>query len=465
MAQFRLPLLMAERRPLLAAWLLFFTFAGFSALLLQWVVLPLWFPALHAGNGLLVGGDWVGFHKLAVDLSQKIHDQGWVAWELSPFGHPPAGIAAVFYTLAAPHPYVLIPLNAALHATAGVVLMQIARMLAGDDRIAFYASLPFVVFPSALAWYAQIGKDGYYFAGAFLCLYGWIVLARLPTWHSGALAVMAGLLWLGFGLLLMGTVRTYAFQLMQGMGVLFGLGLSVLFVARGAQRVLSWKKCILAIAVLFVIPLSLNFAPIETRGTSEVPRSDVAVGLSWHGSDFARDRWRPTEGLPRFIENSFLRIAVLRNGYFVTPGYDASGSMSDRNVELLSVKDFMIYLPRALQLGLFAPFPSEWTGPAHSSGGAIMRRVAGFEMSVVYVALIFVPYALWLWRRRVEFWLSVSFGGTLLLMYSYATPNIGSLHRLRYGFLMLLVTLGVAGAAVAWHKFRGFSDNSFPLKA
>jgi hypothetical protein len=191
---------------------------------------------------------------------------------------------------------------------------------------------------------------------------------------------------------------------------------------------------------------------------AEVPR------LSWHGADFAKERWRPTAGLPRFVENSFLRIAVLRHGYFVTPGYDGSGSMIDRDVELLSGKDFLTYLPRALQLGLFAPFPSDWLAPAQSSGGGIMRRVAGVEMLCVYFALAFLPYALWRWRSRVEMWLTAAFGSILLLLYSYATPNIGSLYRLRYGFLMLLVTLGVAGAFGAWRDFRNSSRFTFPLK-
>jgi hypothetical protein len=156
---------------------------------------------------------------------------------------------------------------------------------------------------------------------------------------------------------------------------------------------------------------------------------------------------------------------VLRQGYFVTPGYDGSGSMVDRDVELLSVKDFITYLPRALQLGLFAPFPTDWLAPAQSSGGGIMRLVAGVEMLGVYFALVFLPYTLWRWRFRVEMWLAAAFGSILLLLYSYTTPNMGSLYRLRYGFLMLLVALGVAGAFCAWRDFRNSSRFTFSLKS
>jgi hypothetical protein len=34
----------------------------------------------------------------------------------------------------------------------------------------------------------------------------------------------------------------------------------------------------------------------------------------------------------------------------------------------------------------------------------------------------------------------------LLLIYTYITPNVGSLYRSRHGFLMLLLALGIAGA-------------------
>lgn len=475
MDSFTSMLLRASHRPLVTAWVLFFTFAVVASLMLQLVVLPFWFPALHAGDGLLVGGDWVGFHRIGAALSEKIRSQGWAAWELSPFGQPPAGIAAALYALTVPKPYVLIPLNAALHATAGVVLVQIARLLTGDIRCAVFAALPFVLFPSAMAWYAQVQKDGFYFAGAFLCLYGWIVLARLTTWQAGVRPILAGFLWFGLGLALMASVRIYAFQLVQGISIVLAAGLIALFVVRGMRGSLLWGRCVLAIAGFLLIPILLKFAPVETRGTPEVPqiaskieddshRAPVVVvdGQFWHGAVFASEKWKESGWLPRFVENSFLKIAVLRHGYFVTPGYDGSGSMIDRDVELLSVKDFLTYLPRALQLGLFAPFPSDWASPAQSSGGGIMRRVAGVEMLVVYVALAFLPYALWHWRRRVEMWLTASFASIFLLLYSYATPNIGSLYRLRYGFLMLLVSLGVAAAFTALRDFRNSPLHSPP---
>ena len=51
----------------------------------------------------------------------------------------------------------------------------------------------------------------------------------------------------------------------------------------------------------------------------------------------------------------------------------------------------------------------------------------------------------WRWRRRAELWIVVLPCLAMLTLYSLAVPNLGALHRFRYGFLMTLVGLGVAG--------------------
>ncbi len=446
-----------QRTPYLVFWVAIFCTTAAIALIIQLVVLPYMLPELHAGNGLLLGGDWVGFHQIAAGVAERIRSEGWSAWQFRPYGHPPAGIAAAIYALTVSEPYVLIPLNAALHATAGVTLMRIARYLTDDDFVAMCVALPFVLFPSAMAWYAQIHKEGFYFAGAFLCLYGWILLARLSTWQSGWRPVLAGLVWLGAGLALMGLVRIYSFQVMQAMGFIFAVGLTVLFIVRGAKRKLPWKTCVAAIAILFLVPLLLRLAPVDSKLSYKVPETASTAGVTTGGHSTAemlvKDNWRPSGWLPRPIENIYLKLAVQREGWILRePGLEQnqkSGSLIDTDVRLSSVADFVVYLPRATQIAFLAPFPIHWIAPGKSPGGSLMRRVAGAEMIVVYCALLFLPYAVWHWRRKVEMWLPVAFGTMLVLIHAFSTLNIGTLYRQRYGFLMLLVVVGLAGCLKA----------------
>ncbi|MDO9372323.1 MAG: hypothetical protein Q7U07_07005 [Gammaproteobacteria bacterium] len=452
-----------QQAPYRVFWAAVFCTTSAIALTVQLIVLPYLLPGLHAGNGLLVGGDWVTFHEVASRLAEKINAQGWQAWTLRPTaeltagpeGQSTAGIAAAIYAITVSKPYVLIPLNAALHATAAVTLMRIARYLTGDDFTAMCAALPFVLFPSAMTWYAQIHKDGFYFAGAFLCLYGWMLLARLPTWQSGWRTVLAGLAWIGAGVALMGLVRTYSFQVVQGVGFVFATGLSMLFIVRGVKKQLPWKTCTAAIAVLFLVPLLLRLAPVDTKLSYKVPEATSTTGLTVdsHGEALVRDHWRASGWLPNLIENKFLWLAVQRDGYILREPdmeqHQKAGSMIDRDVRLFSVSDFVVYLPRAAQIGLLAPFPIHWITPGASTAGSLMRQLAGVEMIGVYCALLFLPYAMWHWRGKVEMWLPVVFGTMLVLVYAFSTPNLGSLHRQRYGFLMLLVGVGLAGCLSA----------------
>jgi hypothetical protein len=468
---FRFPFIKKPRLSFFVAGSIFFLFASVAALLLQLVILPHIFPDLHAGHGLLLGGDWTGYHAIGARLSDQIHIQGWGAWQLRPLDHAAAGVAAAFYALFMQEPYVLIPLNAFIHAVGGCLFMVMVRWVTNDFTSAFIAALPFVFFPSALAWYAQIGKDGFYFTGAYLCLAGWVILSRISTWQSGGVNLpVLGLLSFLLGIALMGSMRIYAFQLMQGVGYIFTLGLTLLFISRGMKRRLPWKKCILAILILTAIPLLLGFAPKETRGKTvflndvcvrqknQCPEEFASTANPNHESErfggaFADKVWQQTGFLPNFIEVSFLRISVLRQGYIETLGYKSAGSMIDKDISLSSFWDFIYYFPRALQIGFLAPFPNDWLSKAYSPGGGLMRLISAVEMCAVYFSLLFLPYAFWGWRNRVEFWMPITFSLIMILTYSYATPNVGSLYRLRYGFLMITVAFGLASASVAFTKF------------
>ena len=160
----------------LIIWGAFFISTLLMGLLVQLLLLPHVFPAWHAGDGLLVGLDSVAFHKIAVGLAERIHGEGWSVWTLRPGGQPVAGVAAIFYTLITPQPWVVLPLNAVLHATAGLVLMRMANYVCGNWRKSLLATFPFVFFPSTLTWTSQMLNDSYAILGGLLFIYGWIIL-------------------------------------------------------------------------------------------------------------------------------------------------------------------------------------------------------------------------------------------------------------------------------------------------
>ena len=475
-------------------WICLFIYAAASAFLLQLVILPYWLPGLHAGNGLWVGGDWVGFHRIAGELSEKIILQGWGAWELRPERQSPAGIAAVFYVFFGPHPWVLIPLNAAVHATTGVLLVCMVQPLVRNTRHALLCALPFVFFPSGLVWYAQIHKDGIFFLGISLCLYGWILMSRLETWTGRYAQVLLPLLYLFGGCFLIWVMRAYGVKLMQGIGFIVAVVLVPRFLVGALQRKLQLSQAFLALLIVVALPPSFgvfkdraeqgevtlitdtmlsDVRPAETpnarseeaqigsfREKAKNVDEEAQIGSfrekaknvdeeAQIGSfrEKAKNvivelQWRKTDWLPSFLDNSFLTLSIVRSGYAGSVG----GSNIDTDMRFHSAPEFLLYLPRALQIGLAAPFPASWFGQGTLRATTAMRAISAVEMVFVYAALLFLPYALWRWRKQIEVWMMFGFCIILLLIYTYITPNIGSLYRSRHGFLMLLLALGIAGA-------------------
>ena len=121
------------------------------------------------------------------------------------------------------------------------------------------------------------------------------------------------------------------------------------------------------------------------------------------------------------------------------------GSNIDTDTRFQTVGDLVRYLPRALVVGLFAPFPNMWwkAGRQVGQGG---RWLAGFETLLTYVIEGFALFGLWRGRRKFAAWFLFMFAGLGALSLGIAVNNIGALYRLRYPFWVLLVILGAGGA-------------------
>ena len=130
------------------------------------------------------------------------------------------------------------------------------------------------------------------------------------------------------------------------------------------------------------------------------------------------------------------------------------------HVRFRSPFDFFSYLPRATVIAFLAPFPSHWFGEGHFSTTTLMRRVSAVEMVIVYGAFVLFLITLWRWWRRIELWVVILFCSGFLVIYGLVIANVGTLYRERYGFLMTLVALGIAGGVGGLQKFRKGSDKS-----
>ena len=117
-----------ERNNTYFIWLSFFLYATITSIAVQFVVLPYFYPALHAGDGLMRTLDSPEFHLKALETYTSSQKIGWSAWPLSGESRGIVNVISFFYiATGVAKPWVLIPLNAFLHASAGTLLFVLYR--------------------------------------------------------------------------------------------------------------------------------------------------------------------------------------------------------------------------------------------------------------------------------------------------------------------------------------------------
>jgi len=415
---------------------IFFIYTLLTGLAIQLILLPYVFPAWHAGNGLLVGLDSVNFHKIAIDMTRKVQEDGWSAWELAPRGEPVAGIATIFYVLITPKPWTVLPLNALLHAMAALVLYRLIMFLVKDWKKSLLATLPFVLFPSSLTWTAQMHNDSYAILGQLLFFYGWFLLAQWRNTFS--VAKMAGAaISIVIGITFTWLVRDYLVQILHVLSLVVAIVLSLAYLWWRRRGDVDWYRAVMAILVIWVLVAVIGFFATPkkvVRAERAAPRLQYA--------------WQNSTWLPGAIDRQLFALSVNRE--INLRAWAGAGSNIDTEIHFHSASDVLSYLPRALQIGFLAPFPNDWFGSGSRPANTMMRRVSGIEMSLVYLSLLGLPIAIWRWRRELSLWIFMFYAAGMQTIYTLVTVNIGTLYRFRYGYLMTFVALGIAGWTVLW---------------
>lgn len=405
-------------------WSLCFAYASFMALLLQKAILPLW-PEMHAGHGLLMN-DAIVFHNLAVEIAERITTIGWSEWRMYPPGASGnVALLSVLYVLFGPDPAWFIPFNAAAHATGALLIYRIgARLVDGDlGRIGgLVAAICFLVFPSALQWYGQNHKDAFAIAGLLLVFDAWLGMHdhRFPGNGRGLLSSFACAI---SGAVLLGLVRPYYV-------VVLTLGLSASFVLASLWRTRLGIVGLRLGCVVVIALLAMAFA-----------RVDSATGV--YGGDPTEFKeyfhWQSSEYVPAVIDKSLRRASELR-AHFVFFGRSV-GAGSEIDGDRLPDTPWaaVAYLPRALIIGLFAPFPDTW-----GERVTVPRLIGAMETAVWYLALLGGLVTVARYRSR-KLLAGAVFCAVLITMLAYIHPNVGTLYRQRFGLWHFFMLIGCIG--------------------
>ncbi|WP_435189526.1 hypothetical protein ACMAZA_01875 [Pseudothioglobus sp. nBUS_23] len=155
-------------------------------------------------------------------------------------------------------------------------------------------------------------------------------------------------------------------------------------------------------------------------------------------------KWEKTKFLPTQIDY-YLSKLYSNRVYFNKVNENANTSIYGEK-HLNSLRNMILFIPKAAQISFFAPFPSSWFADHPSSMSKILHKISGFEMALIYISLIGTFFSIAIWRQKIELWIMISFSLYFGIVYSLALPNIGTLIRYRYSAIMILVALGLAAA-------------------
>jgi len=416
-------------------WLAFYLYSLTVGLLVQLVILPIIFPSAHWKDGLMVGGDWVQFHTEGVEIAKRVQQEGWSVWTLRhPIsGQAMSGIAGLFYALTGIHkPWVLLPFNAFLHASAGLILYILLRLLEISKKTALIFTIPFIIFPTSLTWVSQIHKDGLYILGMYLTFLS-LALAFSNEIKKNVISILAGVLG---ALIFFAVGREYALKIVYYFYALFLLisllTATVSLVWKGKESFLRYGKTALILLVIFV-----------TYGLLQ-PQTQTQTQTQWY--------WNPY--IPDKIENLFYTLAVWRNEIWAMHLSGRPGAI-DEDIKFRSVGDFIEYTPRALTVGFFSPFPRFWFSQGSTTGGTIARYITPFEAIYLWFAWLLLPIALWFHRKKLWFWLVFLMCLGFVWFHVVAEPNVGPIVRKRYGYVMLLSAVSYSTAVELWRRRKG----------
>jgi hypothetical protein len=400
-----------------------------ASLVVQLLLVPS-IAVLNGGNGLLSGGDAIGYHAVAVALVEQMQMHGWSAWELRPNTWGPSGIAAAFYySSGINEPYVLIPMSCLLYSGAVYLFSRTAFMISASPWY-WISVLPLLLFPSSLIIYAQVSKDIYTFFGLSIFFYLLVSAAKgierpvFPVKYTLLIIVACLSIWIGRPYLLKVAVASLAgtYVLMVGWSLIQRRGIPVLLMA-----------------LLIFVPLTFSILSFDDKGVLVDAPAIANVTLP------------PTQG--GILGKVLGTVNFTRQSFLA--GYKDAGSNLDQDVLFNSYTDALMYIPRGLLVGFAAPFPQNWFQHAAEKGGNMMRVVSAFEMTLAYIS--YIGLALFVFNPRLNRYAAavvLLFCTGFIIVHVFFIPNAGTLYRIRYPYWQMAISLGVLGWIGLW-EWRG----------
>jgi hypothetical protein len=330
------------------------------------------------------------------------------------------------------------PLNLLCYLATLILIFHLGREVF-DRRVGLMAAVAVALWPSLLLHTTQLLRDPLFIVatlGLVLVTVRW--LTRDYSWRAGLAAGLAG----GLAAAALWAIRINMWGVVP---VIVLLGTALLIIRLIREGRMMWGN-ILGIVTALVLTASIPlFVPrpvyfmTQPNGAPLVKNHDLPAAAL--GTPPARTD-SPREPPPGAWSSPGTRLGYEREGF--TRNYPGAGSNVDMDAQFNSLGDIIRYLPRALSIGLFAPFPEMWFA-AGGRVGVPGRLLSGIETFVMYVIEALALVGFWQSRQRLSAWLLLLISLACLAALGLVVINVAALYRMRYVFWMLLILLGAHG--------------------
>ena len=338
------------------------------------------------------------------------------------------------------------PYNILFYTTIVALVFMMGREVC-SRRVGLLAGAVVAVYPSFLLHTLQLLKDPLVVTASLAFVLG-VTTWLTRTYHAKSAALAVVLTMLVVVLLFFSRPHLVVFFFATGL-----LGAMLLVIRQLLERRYLLWNMILPLTILLAMAFLLHFLvyrsqsvermkqfPAEQTGPPkistalQVPSLTVPVSsAAKSGNTFALRLRRPADAFAKRVGS--LRFKFVRN-------YPDAGSTVDSDREFMSLKDLLGYLPRAMEIGLWAPFPDTWISSGRHVGHA-GQLLAGAETFFIYLCQALAICAVVRTPRRLSLWFliaMVTFGVTSLAL---LVPNVGALYRYRYAFWLMVIVIAM----------------------
>lgn len=427
-----------------------FIYALFAMSIARELLIPHFF-ATTEGH---IPGDPYYYHLLALEKLNNIRTGGISEFEIHPGGQGIAGIMSLAYILWE-NPYCAVLINAFLHAVSVVVTILILQQWF-PLRIAFVAAIPLGISPYMMLWFSQLNKESFALVGTLSFTYGLLRLVntdKTPTNRDAPLSFLLALA----GILCLWLVRPYVNQIFLPLVVSLFVPILILKARRpyGLSRESIGPFYYSAAIAVCLVVFSQGAASDKTiegfyqvdqaSHNSKIGAEDKTVSASCLEKIDIKS-WQNSELLPNYINGKLKALMGQRCLIFTLlethKNPTTLKSIIDTDQLPNGSLEALHYLPRAVLLGVFAPWPQDWAF-IFSEGPSLFYTVTPLEALLLYIGLL----SLSLWFFRTKQWtilIPVGMSVGVMSIYAMATPFLGALYRYRYPWWMILICLGTA---------------------